>query len=185
MTSTGKSFRLAPMSPLIRTLTLGLLLLPVMGLVSAAYGIPGIVFPSLIMVPIAGWVWCRFRPSRFVIGADAVEVTWPLKFRQIPRSSIVEVVVLDRRELRRKIGWGVRVGAGGLWGGFGWLWTWKRGIVQMMVSRTDGFVWIERGRDRPWLVTPEQPESFVTALATGSKVDPSEFEQRRPRRSVP
>jgi len=26
-------------------------------------------------------------------------------------------------------------------------------------------VWIERVSDRPWLITPEQPEAFVRALA--------------------
>jgi hypothetical protein len=62
------------------------------------------------------------------------------------------------------IRWRARVGAGGLWGGFGWLWTEKRGIVQMYVSRTDRFVWIERGAERPWLISPENPEAFVRLL---------------------
>jgi hypothetical protein len=26
-------------------------------------------------------------------------------------------------------------------------------------------VWIERGGERPWLITPERPEAFVSALA--------------------
>jgi hypothetical protein len=60
----------------------------------------------------------------------------------------------------------MRVGAGGLWGGFGWLWTQRRGIVQMYISRTDGFVWIERIGDRPWLITPDEPEKFVRALSS-------------------
>ena len=71
---------------------------------------------------------------------------------------------VDRQELRRDVGWGMRVGAGGLWGGFGWLWTSRRGIVQMYVSRLARFVWIERGKERPWLITPERAEEFVAAL---------------------
>jgi hypothetical protein len=93
-------------------------------------------------------------------------VVWPLKRREIRRDGIAGVRLVDRRTLRRDIGWGMRVGAGGLWGGFGWLWTTRRGIVQMYVSRTDGFVWIERLNDRPWLITPERPEAFVRALST-------------------
>jgi len=58
----------------------------------------------------------------------------------------------------------MRVGAGGLWGAFGWLWTTKRGTVQMYISRTDNFVWIERRSERPWLITPERPEQFVAAM---------------------
>jgi hypothetical protein len=63
----------------------------------------------------------------------------------------------------------VRVGAGGIWGGFGWLWTKRQGLVQMYISRTEGFVWIERAGARPWLLTPEQPEEFVRALSRGER----------------
>jgi hypothetical protein len=37
----------------------------------------------------------------------------------------------------------------------------------MYVSRTDGLVWIERGSDRPWLLTPDEPIAFVRALSAG------------------
>ncbi len=90
---------------------------------------------------------------------------WPLKRRQLRREDISDVRLIGKRDLRREIGWGMRVGAGGLWGGFGWLWTRRRGIVQMYISCTDRFVWIERSCKRPWLITPEQPEAFVRALA--------------------
>jgi hypothetical protein len=92
-------------------------------------------------------------------------VIWPLKRRHLPRESIASARVIDRQELKREIGWGVRVGAGGIWGGFGLLWTKRRGVVQMYISRTDGCVWIERAGARPWLVMPEKPEDFVCALS--------------------
>jgi len=165
MSTTVKAFRLARMSPLILTLTLVLMLLPLVFFASAAFGKWPSAAPGLLLVAIYAWVWLRFRPSRFVVRSDALEVIWPLKFRRIPRKDIADVRLIDRGELRREIGWGMRVGAGGLWGGFGWLWTRQRGIVQMYVSRTDAFVWIERISDRPWLVTPEEPETFVRALS--------------------
>jgi hypothetical protein len=59
----------------------------------------------------------------------------------------------------------MRIGAEGLGGGFGRLWTKRYGLVQMYVSRTDGFVWIEQKNDRPWLITPEQPDLFVRVLS--------------------
>ena len=140
MTTTVKAFRLARMSPLILTLTLGLLLLALVFLANAAFGKWPSVVPGLLLVAIYSWVWLRFRPSRFVVRSGALEVIWPLKFRRIPREDIADVRLIDRAELRRETGWGMRVGAGGLWGGFGWLWTQQRGIVQMYISRTDGFV---------------------------------------------
>ena len=165
MSTTVKSFRLAPMSPLILLLTLGLLVLPLAFLASAVYGTALFVVPALFVVAIYAWVWLRFRPTLFVIHPGVLEVIWPLKRRQIRREDISAVRLIDSQELRRDVGWCMRVGAGGLWGGFGWLWTQRRGIVQMYISRTDGFVWIECVSNWPWLITPEQPEAFVRALS--------------------
>jgi hypothetical protein len=164
--SNAKAFPLAPMSPLILALTLGLFLLPLLFFASAALWRPAAALPGMLVLAAYFWVWLRFRPSRFVVSRGALEVVWPLKHRRIPRGDISSVRLIDKRELRHEIGWGMRVGVGGLWGGFGWLWTKRRGIVQMYISRTDGFVWIERAGDRPWLVTPAEPESFVRALST-------------------
>jgi hypothetical protein len=153
------------MSPLIRGLTLGLWALPLAFVAGAVYGRAPLAIPALFFVAIYAWIWLRFRPTRFVVRPGVLEVIWPLKRRDIPRGEISDVRLIDGRELRKEIGWGMRVGAGGMWGGFGWLWTRKRGIVQMYVSRTDRFVWIERAGERPWLITPERPEEFVHALA--------------------
>ena len=46
----------------------------------------------------------------------------------------------------------LRVGVGGL-------------VRGMYVSRLDRFVWIERGSERPWLITPDRPEMFVQVLS--------------------
>jgi len=99
------------------------------------------------------------------VHAGDIEVVWPLRRRRIPRAGILEVRLLDKAALRAITGSAARVGVGGLWGGFGWLWTQHRGIVQMYVSRSDGLVWIERGAARPWLITPQSPEAFLRAVA--------------------
>lgn len=166
MNTTGSSFRLARMSPLVLVLTLGLLALPFVFLAHAALDKSPLLIPGLLLVALYAWVWLRFRPSCFVVRPGAIDVIWPLKHRQIPRDDISNIRVIHKAEFRREAGWGVRVGVGGLWGGFGWLWTQRRGIVQMYVSRTDGLVWIERVSDRPWLITPEEPEAFVRALSS-------------------
>jgi hypothetical protein len=158
------SFGLARMCPLVLWLTLALVALPLAFLVAGAFGAPLLGSPALVLVLIYGWVWTRFRPTAFVVHPHALEVIWPLKRREIRRDQISAVRLIDRQELRRQVGWGMRVGAGGLWGGFGWLWTERRGIVQMYVSRLDRFVLIERGGERPWLITPDRPEAFVSAL---------------------
>lgn len=152
------------MSAFIRGLTLFMLALPAAFLGSALFALPALIAPAIILIAIYVWIWTRFRPTRFVVAPDAIEVHWPLKQRRIPRTSITGVRRIDNAGLRELVGAGIRVGAGGLWGGFGWLWTTHRGVAQMYVSRTDGYVWIERGRERPWLITPEDPDGFVRAL---------------------
>jgi len=152
------------MCPFLRRLTIVLLLLPVVFVVAGVAGPHALLFAALVLLLTYGWIWSRFRPTTFVVHPDSLEVIWPLKRVRIPRDGISSVRRVDRQELRRDVGWGMRVGAGGLWGGFGWLWTSRRGIVQMYVSRLDRFVWIERGKERPWLITPERAEEFVAAL---------------------
>ncbi|HOD94981.1 MAG TPA: PH domain-containing protein [Candidatus Hydrogenedentes bacterium] len=117
------------------------------------------------MVVLYAWVWLRLRPKQFIVHQDGLDVLWPLKRVQIPRADISSVRLISRQDLKNEIVRGVRIGAGGLWGSFGWLWTRRRGVIQMYVSRTDNFVWIECAGARPWLITPEQPEAFVRALS--------------------
>ena len=162
------SFRLAPMSPMIRGLTRILLAIPLAFFAAALVGTSRLVGPAVLVVTLYSWVWLRFRPTMFVVHHDVLEVIWPLKRHQIERVNIVGVRTIDNKELRREIGWCVRVGAGGLWGGFGWLWTQRRGIVQMYISRTNDLVWIEFANGRPWLITPEHSEAFVRALSSES-----------------
>jgi hypothetical protein len=163
------SYRLAPMSRDILIVTLVLLALPVLFVGVAVSGRNILMGPGLLLIIIYAWVWLRFRPTLFVVHPRELEVIWPLKRRRLSRDGITEVHLIDKAELRRKVGFGMRVGAGGLWGGFGWLWSARRGIVQMYISRTDDFVWIEFGEERPWLITPEQPSLFVRSLSREAK----------------
>jgi hypothetical protein len=160
------TYRLAPMSPEILVLTVVLLPLPLFFVALAFfYTTPLLLAPALFILVIYAWIWLLSRPTGFVVHPRYLEVTWPLKRRQIPRDDIQAVRLIDRQTLRREAGWGMRVGAGGLFGGFGYLWTTRR-TGRMFVSRTDHFVWIERRSERPWLITPDQPDAFVRALST-------------------
>jgi hypothetical protein len=160
-------FGLARMCPFMLRITVVMAALPLALLIAAAVGPWVLSAPALLLVLMYAWVWTRFRPTAFVVRPHTIEVIWPLKRRRIRRDQISAVRLIDPPELRQQVGWGMRVGAGGLWGGFGWLWTSRRGIVQMYVSRLDRFVWIERGTQRPWLITPDRPEAFVDAVGRG------------------
>jgi len=160
------TFRLARMDFLMRLLTLALLVLPPLFLAIALLGNALLLLPTAFLVAVYVWIALWFRPRRFVVGPRALEIVWPLRHREIPREDITSVRLVDRHGLRREVGWAMRVGAGGLGGGFGWLWTQKRGVVRMYISRTDGMVWIERRSEQPWLITPERPDAFVRTLSS-------------------
>src|SRR4029453_18789061 len=77
---------------------------------------------GLTLVIYAG-VWLAGRPTQFEIDERSLAIVWPVRRRVIPRSTVHDVRIVTGREFRSAYGWGMRVGAGGLWGGFGLLKT--------------------------------------------------------------
>ena len=165
-------FPLAPMSGDIRVLTaiawvapLGLIL----GAMLARGPVRGVllVVSALVVVTYAS-VWLFWRPTAFEVDRSGLRIVWPLRARTIPAREVAEAVVLSREAFRRDFGWGMRIGAGGLWGGFGWLYT-SKGLLGLYVSRTDRVVLVRLRTGRPLLVTPEGDERFVAALRDVSR----------------
>ncbi|HEY7142119.1 MAG TPA: PH domain-containing protein [Methylomirabilota bacterium] len=122
---------------------------------------------ALVLVLYAS-VWLLWRPTAFEVDAAGLRILWPLRARGIPAREIGETVVLSREAFRREFGWGMRIGAGGLWGGFGWLYT-SKGLLGLYVSRTDRVVLVRLRTGRPLLVTPEGDDRFVAALRAVSR----------------
>ena len=163
------TFPLAPMDRPIQFFTYTLLMLPPVFFAIAVLSNPALLLPAMIILGIYAWVWFGFRPSHFIVHPHALEIVWPFERKQLERANIQSARVVTGGQLRHEVGFAARVGAGGLWGGFGWLWTKRRGMVRMYVSRIDRFVWIELVAGQPWLITPEDPERFVEALGFGAE----------------
>jgi hypothetical protein len=153
------------MSGLIRLFTLALLALPIW---LSARGLseprgPLLVIGLLLAVLyLAVWLWSR--PTGFAVTPGALILRWPVRRWEIPRADIASARRLEAEALKRELGFAARIGVGGLWGGFGWLWTRRRGLIDFYISRLDGYVMIERRKGRPLLVTPAEPAAFVEAL---------------------
>jgi len=166
MAEPPRSFPLAPMSRVIILLTAGVLAVPVAlvvaGLLTPARSV--LLGAAAFVVVLCAAIWLFARPTGFEVSSGELVVIWPLRHRVIPRTNIASARVIGRGELRKELGWAIRVGVGGLWGAFGSLWTSRRGSVEVYVSRTDGLVWIERRVGRPLLITPTNPEGFLRAL---------------------
>ena len=168
MSSTSLTrFPLAPMSSDIRVLTgIALALPPLLALGSVLGRGPtgGILLAATALVLlIYASVWLLWRPTVFEVGQTGLRIQWPPRSRAIPAREIAGAELLSREAFRREFGWGMRIGAGGLWGGFGWLYT-SKGLLGLYISRTDRIVLVRLRTGRPLLVTPEGDERFVAAL---------------------
>jgi len=161
-----QSYPLAPMSPLIRGLTWFVLLLPVCFVALALSNPRAILLLNMVLflLVIYGSVWTLWRPKRFEITPNGLLIAFPLRTKLTPLDSIVSVRAMSKRDKRAELGRAMRVGAGGLWGGFGWLSTQKRGWVEFYISRLDDYVFIERRGKAPLLITPARPEAFIAEL---------------------
>ncbi len=111
---------------------------------------------------LAIWLW--MRPTGFVLGSDSLRIEWPARTWTLPWRRVTHVELLPTATLRARLGTAMRIGVGGLWGGFGLLWTRRLGMLTMYITRCDGLVLLELEGDRPLLLTPEDPEGFVAAV---------------------
>lgn len=158
-------FPLAPMTLDIRIATGVLLALPLIFSVNAwLTGVTQLaaLVPVLLLLYALVWLW--WRPRGFAISGGQLRIRMPLRdiTQSLPLWQRAEVLSIG--ELRHRYGTAVRVGAGGLWGGFGWLWTRRGGWLRLYVSRTNQLVLIEWRKGPPWLISPARPNDFVAAL---------------------
>ena len=153
----GLAFRLAEMSPSVRTRTICLLAVPLV-CASAVRGPVG-VHVALYVSGIYATVWLFFRPRGFVLEPDGMRLAWPLRMKVIPYRQIKDVRLLSSAEYPR----GIRVGAGGLGGTFGLVIGGQQSVV-LYASRRTGLVQVTREHRLPMCITPADPQAFVDAF---------------------
>lgn len=169
----NRRFALAPMSSLIRGLTWIFVPMPVFFVVGAFVGgeaVRGVFFfvgGSLTLLWLA--VWTFFRPSGFTVGAEGLTIEFPGRRLHVPSGELATATVLKLAEIRPRYGLAARVGVGGLWGGFGWLWSTERGWVDLYVTRTDRWVVVERKNGKDLLLNPDEAEAFVAAIVAEAR----------------
>lgn len=162
-----RRYPLAPMSGLIYWLTLAVLPLPlVLFYAGSRTGVTPIAWgPALFVATIYLGIWLYMRPSWFELSERSLDIVWPVRRFSLPLAEIERVEIVTAEEFRSRYGYGMRIGAGGLWGGFGLLKT-KSVTFRFYISRMDGYVIVHRHAGRPLLITPAQAESFVGTLET-------------------
>lgn len=161
----NNTFPLAPMSPVIKGLTIALLLLPIflaiLGIISQQQQLIWICLLLIILYGII-WLWCR--PCCFIVSGSYLKIKFPAWCRSIPISDISQIRVINQQTFNQEMGWAIRIGVGGLWGGFGWLWTSRKGLLEFYVSRTDNLVLIERLTGSNLLLTPSNYREMIEMI---------------------
>ncbi len=161
-------FPIARMSPLILGLTVVLLCLPVvflgLGLFAPSPTSTVLLVTGVFIVLLYASIWVYFRPSRYQVTAAELSIIWPMRSRAIPRHDVASARILDLAGFRAAYGQTVRIGAGGLWGTFGWLWNPRAGRLDVYVTNLGPWVVVERRSGRPLVLSPEDPDGFARAL---------------------
>ena len=118
---------------------------------------------GLALMYVLVFLWSR--PFAYAIEGSTLAVHRPLRTTRVPLGDVVSVTLLSTAEFKQAYGLAVRIGVGGLWGVFGWLWTSRRGLVDVCTTRHDWMVSIERTGGRPLLISPASPQEFVSYLS--------------------
>jgi hypothetical protein len=164
-----RKFALAPMSFALGVLTwmcfaVPLSLIYLAAVTSEEPARTAVLGTFAFVVVVYASVYFVFRPTRFEVDeANGLRIVWPVRARRIAKANVVEARRVSSAAFRTEYGYGMRIGAGGLWGGFGLLKT-KSATFSMWISRTDDFVIVRLKDGRPLLLTPEEPAAFVEAV---------------------
>jgi hypothetical protein len=154
------------MSASIRTITYVIAAIPFLLL---CFGFrnndPALFIIAFFFVLLLTAVWLWMRPTHYCADQKTLTIIWPLRKFTVLRSAIRRVRILDKNQVKNELGFAVRIGVGGLFGGFGLLWTRKRGLLRFYITRLDRFVMIDLRNGRSLLVTVDKPESMIKDLA--------------------
>lgn len=167
-----RSFPLAKMDRLIWGLTAFFVLLPFLFLAEGLWNhSPArlfLVWPGAALLLLVVEVWLVHRPRRFTVDPGALLLEYPVRTKRVSLKGLTTAEEIDSRELRARFGRALRVGVGGLFGGFGWLYS-SRGWVELDISRTDGLVLLTFEGRLPLLVSPEAPAAFIAAVEDAAR----------------
>lgn len=165
--SGGRRYPLAGMDRLFTGMTWALLVL--MAVMAVGFTIAAVLAPEawlgipvavFIAIVVAG-VWCYGRPSEFMLTNDCLRIRFPIRTRQVPLAEIVQAGPITKADA----GFVLRLwGAGGLWGGFGLMWSRTLRTFDAYVSNLHRMVRIERRNARPLVISVDDPDAFVADL---------------------
>ena len=118
---------------------------------------PEDVFPfGLILILVITY---GFSPKAYALEDGQLVIYRPFQNKLYATTDILHVSIVDRKELKNSL----RVfGVGGLFGYFGLFRNSRYGTMIWYATRRDQFVVIERSNSKAIVLTPDDPNSFVS-----------------------
>jgi hypothetical protein len=146
-----------------------------------ALALVGGIFVAILLMYVA--ILAYARPLRFELSDAGLCIVWPIRRLQIPWAEIEAVELVDRESFRSRYGYGMRVGSGGLFGAFGWLYASGRRF-HLYISRIDTWVLVHMRQGESWILTPEMQLDFLSlahAMLGGRITGPGSWRVREGR----
>ena len=161
-------YRTPPMAGSIKVLTSIIEILPLLLVFTGfAFHNHGLFKWAGFLVLLSAGVWLWMRPTHYELDSRELRIVWPLRKYVMPRIDISRVRILDKPDVKKELGSALRIGVGGLFGGFGLLWTSRRGLIRFYITRLDNFVMIDRRNGRSLLISVDDPRGMLRELERG------------------
>ncbi len=101
------------------------------------------------------------RPKHFELSDEGLRIIWPARSRKLPRNAFSEARLVTETELGRL---SRCFGVTPLLGTFGWFRSEYMGSMDVYITRHQGLVYLRMANRHPLLLTPCDPEAFLTTL---------------------
>lgn len=124
---------------------------------------PEILWITIIPIVLICLITYSFRPNNYTISDDKLLIHRLVGDIEIMRNSIKSVEIIDEVKVLNSIR---TFGSGGFFGNFGKFWNSELGKMTWYVTRKDKFVMVIINDENKIILTPDEPEEFVTALSS-------------------
>lgn len=104
-----------------------------------------------------------FRPNNYAVSDDKLLIHRMISDVKILRSDIKSVEMIDESKVKNSIR---TFGSGGFFGSYGKFWNSTLGSMTWYITRKENFVLVTTNDEKKILLTPDEPEAFVTSLSS-------------------
>lgn len=117
------------------------------------------IIPIIVICLIA----YAFRPNNYAVSDEKLLIHRMIGDVKILRNDIKSVEMIDESKVKNSIR---TFGSGGFFGSYGKFWNSTLGSMTWYITRKENFVLVTTNDEKKILLTPDEPEAFVTSLSS-------------------